>query len=87
MDNLFEIYFGQDFDIFGETVPEIVARYKKDFRHHYQKLIREIDLFRNRHPNDLDTAFHQRYWRHFSAEPWGYTTVSFLEEVQRLLRE
>ncbi|NML31678.1 hypothetical protein HHL14_12625 [Paraburkholderia sp. G-4-1-8] len=87
MDHLMITYFGQDFDLFGETVPEIVACYEKDSPYSYANLIYEIDAFRNEHPNDLTIAFNQKYGSGFSPEPWGYTTASFLDEVQRLLRD
>ncbi|NML31677.1 contact-dependent growth inhibition system immunity protein [Paraburkholderia antibiotica] len=86
MDNFFSIYFGQDFDLFGETVPEIVACYKKGYRHHYANLLREIVEFRSEHPEDLDNAFIP-FSRGFRPEGRGYTTASFLDEVQRVLNE
>ncbi|SMG59386.1 contact-dependent growth inhibition system immunity protein [Paraburkholderia susongensis] len=86
MDHLFTTYFGQDFDLFGETVPEIVACYKKDGPYHYEKLLRELGAFRQEHPNDLDTAF-KPFRRGFRPEGWGYTIASFLDEIQRILSE
>ncbi|SDQ32238.1 contact-dependent growth inhibition system immunity protein [Paraburkholderia tuberum] len=87
MDHLMRTYFGQDFDLFGETVPEIVACYKQDSPHDYANLVREIDSFRTEHSHDLAIAFDQMYGRGFSPEPWGYTVASFLDEIQRLLNE
>jgi len=87
MDHLFTTYFGQDFDLFGETVPEIVACYKRDSPYDYENLIREINSFRTEHPHDLTIAFDQIYGHGFSPEPWGYTTASLLDEIQRLLSE
>ncbi|SMG59387.1 contact-dependent growth inhibition system immunity protein [Paraburkholderia susongensis] len=87
MDHIFAIYFGQDFDLFGETVPEIVACYKKDSPYHYEKLLRELGAFRQEHPNDLDSAFEKDYGRDFDPKLWGYTTASFFDELKRLLSE
>ncbi|MFT4067186.1 contact-dependent growth inhibition system immunity protein [Paraburkholderia sp.] len=87
MDHLFNTYFGQDFDLFGETVPEIVACYKKDSPYDYENLVREIDSFRGNHPDDLDATFKQLFGRGFRPEGWGYTTASLLDEIQRLLNE
>ncbi|MCC8393559.1 hypothetical protein LJ656_13250 [Paraburkholderia sp. MMS20-SJTR3] len=87
MDHMFSIYFGQDSDLFGASVPEIVACYKKDSPHHCASLIREIDSFRSQHPNDLASAFEETYLRSFRPEPWGYTVTSFLDEIQRQLRK
>lgn len=86
MDHLFNTYFGQDFDLFGETVLEIVACYKKDCPYDYENLVREIDSFRSEHPNDLDSAFEKDYGHDFDPVLWGYTTASFLEELKRLLK-
>ncbi|MCC8392407.1 hypothetical protein LJ656_07380 [Paraburkholderia sp. MMS20-SJTR3] len=87
MNHLFNMYFGQDFDLFGDSIPEIVACFKRDCHSHYQNVLREIHAFRSEHPNDLAVAFEKTYLRAFSPEPEGYTTVSFLAEVERLLRE
>ncbi len=87
MDHIFSVYFGQDFDLFGETVPEIVACYKKDSPYDYENLIREIDTFRSEHPDNLDAVFKQLFRRGFRPEGLGYTTASFLDEIQRLLSE
>ncbi|WP_028229580.1 contact-dependent growth inhibition system immunity protein [Paraburkholderia ferrariae] len=84
MDHLFTIYFGQDFDLFGATVPEIVACYKKDSPYHYENLIREMDSFRKEHPDDLEAAF-KPFRRGFRPEGRGYTTASYLDEIRRLL--
>ena len=87
MDHIFGVYFGQDFDLFGETVPEIVACYKKDCPYDYENPIREIDTFRSEHHDDLDAVFKQLFRRSFRPEGWGYTTTLFLDEIQRLLSE
>lgn len=78
MDRIFSIYFGQDFDLFGEAVPEIVVCYKRDSLYQYKNMVHEIDSFRNEHPHDLDAAFDQIYGGGFSPEPWGYTAALYL---------
>ncbi|HEY2024866.1 contact-dependent growth inhibition system immunity protein [Paraburkholderia sp.] len=87
MDHIFDVYFGQDFDLFGATVPEIVSCYKKDSPYDYENLIREIDEFIAEHPHDLDAAFKQLFRRGFRPEGAGYTTTAFLDEIRRLLSE
>jgi hypothetical protein len=87
MDHIFSVYFGQDFDLFGQSVPEIVACYKKDSPHDYENLIREIDTFRGKHLHDLDATFKQLFRRGFRPEGLGYTTTSFLDEICRVLSE
>ncbi|MCC8395447.1 hypothetical protein LJ656_22935 [Paraburkholderia sp. MMS20-SJTR3] len=85
MATFFSIYFGQDFDIFGDTVEEIVLSYKDDHRDHYLELIREIEQFRSEHPHDLDVAY-TPFSRGFRPEGRGYTIASFLQEILRILR-
>ncbi|NML30449.1 hypothetical protein HHL14_06350 [Paraburkholderia sp. G-4-1-8] len=85
MEQFFSLYFGQDFDLFGDTVPEIVESYKKDCPHHYGDLIRELESFRSEHPDDLEFAFKRSFSHGFRPEGAGYTTASFLDEVQRVL--
>ncbi|MGF6411711.1 contact-dependent growth inhibition system immunity protein [Paraburkholderia sp. MM5482-R1] len=87
MEHIFNVYFGQDFDLFGENVQEIVACYRKDSPYDYENLIREIDSFRSEHPSDLDATFKQVFRRGFRPEGGGYTTASFLDEIQRVLSE
>ncbi|MCC8395493.1 hypothetical protein LJ656_23170 [Paraburkholderia sp. MMS20-SJTR3] len=87
MDQFFSIYFGQDFDLFGRSVSEIVDSYKKNSPHRFKNLILEIDSYRKEHIDDLAFAFEETYLTEFSPEPWGYTVTSFLDEIQRLLKD
>ncbi|MCC8393560.1 hypothetical protein LJ656_13260 [Paraburkholderia sp. MMS20-SJTR3] len=86
MDQFFCTYFSQDFDLFGETVREIVECYKFDCPHHYKNLIGELESFRSDHADDLSTAFMP--FRHgFHPEGWGYTIATFFDEIQSVLKE
>ncbi|MFT4065331.1 contact-dependent growth inhibition system immunity protein [Paraburkholderia sp.] len=87
MRHIFTVYFGQDFDLFGDTVPEIVSCYRRDESHRREDLIREIGSFIGEHPKDLDAAFERDYGSAFDPESWGHTTASFLDELKRLLSE
>jgi len=88
MYELFGAYFNQDFDLSGNTIPEIVACYKRDAPREYrQELINEIDSFMNEHPGDLDSAFERDYNSGFYPKLWGHTIASFLAELKRLLIE
>ncbi|MCC8405385.1 hypothetical protein LJ655_26620 [Paraburkholderia sp. MMS20-SJTN17] len=87
MRHAINVYFGQDFELFGDTVPEIVARYKRDDSHRQADLIREIDSFVGEHPDDLDAAFERDHGSAFDPQLWGYTTSAFLDELKRLLSE
>jgi hypothetical protein len=86
LNQLFGVYLNQDFDLWGESIQEIVACYKRDSPvADHKSMVKEIDKFRAMHPHDLDEAFDSLYGHEFLPEPWGYTTDSFLKELQRLL--
>jgi hypothetical protein len=70
LDQLFETYFNQDFDLWGNTICD--------------QLINEADRFMQEHPDDLDEALLARYGNDFDPAPWGHTARSFFELVQRL---
>nr|WP_244195953.1 contact-dependent growth inhibition system immunity protein [Paraburkholderia susongensis] len=88
MYELFGAYFNQDFDLWGNTIPEIVSCYKRDSpREYHHELVSEINSFMNEHPVDLDSAFAKNYDSGFYPKLWGHTTASFLDELKRLLGE
>jgi len=86
LDQLFETYFNQDFDLWGNTIEEIIAKYKGGTtEQHCEQLINEADRFMREHPDDLDEALLARYGNDFDPAPWGHTARSFLDLTQRLL--
>ncbi|APA87261.1 hypothetical protein BJG93_17130 [Paraburkholderia sprentiae WSM5005] len=88
MYQLFGAYLNEDSDIWGDTIPEIIACYKRDCpRESHLEMVHEINSFMSEHPQDLDTAFKKDYGQDFSPKLWGYTTASFLDELKRLLSE
>jgi hypothetical protein len=88
LDQLLHVYFGEDFDIWGQTIEELVGCYKRDSPvKDHQTLREEIARFRQAHPHDLDAAFLAAYEYYIDPPLWGHTTDSFLKEVDRLLRE
>ena len=88
LDHLLRAYFGEDFDLSGNTVEEIVGCYKGGSPvEHHRALREEIARFRQAHPHDLDAAFLASYEYYLDPPLWGHTTDSFLTEVDRLLRE
>jgi hypothetical protein len=88
LDHLLHAYFGEDFDLSGNTVEEIVGCYKGESPlEHHRALREEIARFRQAHPNDLDDAFLGFYKNFFNPPLWNHTTDSFLTEVDRLLRD
>jgi hypothetical protein len=88
LDQLLHVYFGQDFDIWGHTIEELVGCYKRDSPvADHQALRDEIARFRQAHLDDLDEAFLASYKNFFNPPLWNPTTDSFLTEVDRLLRQ
>jgi hypothetical protein len=88
IDQLLHVYFGQDYDIWGNTIEEIVGCYKRDSPIEFQQaLLDEIARFRQAHPHDLDAAFLAAYEYDFDPPLWKHTTDSFLTELDRLLRD
>ena len=86
--NFIENYFGEDFDLWGNTIPEIVDFYKRESEpSQHNLLINEINNFTNNNIDDLDRCFKEVYGLYFDPEPWGHTTSSFLNELKRLLQE
>jgi hypothetical protein len=86
MYDLFGAYLNQDFDLWGDTLEEIVGCYKRDsLPEHHREIIGEIDLFVTEHPMDLDSAFKRGYRTGFDPVLWGYTITSFFEELKKLL--
>jgi len=88
LDFLIHGYFNEDFDLWGDNVPEIVSCFKKESdKSLHQLIIDEIDRFKLDHVVNLNENFEEIYGLYVDPEPWGYTTVSFLDELKRLLSE
>ncbi|MBC8747076.1 hypothetical protein OKW43_002070 [Paraburkholderia sp. WC7.3g] len=80
--------FHEDFDLFGNSVEELVSSYtEKMSRSDIDALISDINSFEADYPETLDSEFKERFGRQFDPVLWGYTTASFLDEVKRLLSE
>lgn len=88
LSTLIDVYFGEEFSIWGDTIPEIIASYKRERDDSTcASVVREIDDFIHAHASDLDEAFSNVYGFYLDPEPWGHTAFSFLDEVRRLLTE
>jgi hypothetical protein len=88
LDQLMWGYFNEDFDLWGDTIPEIVSKYKEvKIQSVLQATIKEIDEFMSFNPENLDSRFAAEYSPQFVPEPWGHTTISFLNELKHLLSE
>ena len=86
MKAIFNIHFSQDHDLWGNTIEEIIACYKRDSpREWHFELIHEIDSFMSAHAADLDIAYNRDYGSHFDPQLWGHTSTSFLEALKRML--
>jgi hypothetical protein len=85
MYELFGAYLNQDFDLWGDTLAEIVGCYKRDSPPEYHReIVGEIDSFIREHPMDLDSAFERDYGGGVDPVLWGYTTASFFDELKRI---
>ncbi|MDF0604183.1 contact-dependent growth inhibition system immunity protein [Neisseriaceae bacterium TC5R-5] len=85
---LFGWYLMQDYDLFGNTLEEIVASYKsRQLTPETSKAaIQEVNDFISRHPNDLDEYFNALYGFTFDPVLWGYKdTVTFFAHLKTLL--
>jgi hypothetical protein len=86
LDQLIGTYFNQDFDLWGETIEEVVRSYVQGTSAEQRDLLRsEIDRFVAESATELDAVFSQKYGFDLDPTPWGHTALSFLREVQRLL--
>ncbi|OLL28888.1 hypothetical protein BTH42_25375 [Burkholderia sp. SRS-W-2-2016] len=88
LDSLIRGYFNEDFDLWGNTVAEVLCCFKEENDPVIHTLVAtEIERFKRNHSANLDKSFEKIYGLYVDPEPWGHSTVSFLEELKRLLRE
>ncbi|MDQ0571842.1 hypothetical protein QFZ42_003676 [Variovorax paradoxus] len=86
IDNLTKVYFGQDYDYFGETGAEVMAEYRKASTPAELEALRaEIIHFMRSHP-DLEAEFPRRFERPAQPEDFGSTMREFLESVLAALK-
>lgn len=79
-------WFHQDFDIEGETVPEIVRAFRGVTPLGEQKKLRsDIERFLAEHPEDLDGAFEEAFNPDVIPSILSGSTRAFLEEIRDLL--
>ncbi|WP_245621134.1 contact-dependent growth inhibition system immunity protein [Paraburkholderia ferrariae] len=90
-ENLEQLIFGrfhEDFDLFGDTIQELVLSYKEGrSKDEVDATISEIDAFKIHNPDDLDAAFKDEFGYQCNPRLWGHTAASFLDELKRLLSE
>jgi hypothetical protein len=79
-------WFHQDFDIEGNTVPEVLDAFRAVTPPEEQaKLKSDIQRFLDDHPNDLDSAFEETFKPDIIASALSGSTRGFLEEMRDLL--
>jgi hypothetical protein len=79
-------WFHQDFDIEGNTVPEVLDAFRAVTPPGEQaKLKSDIQRFLDEHPNDLDSAFEETFKPDIVASALSGSTRGFLEEIRDLL--
>lgn len=80
-------YFGEDSDLSGSNVAEIVACYKRESSQATcESVLREIDMFVRDNRLELDAGLTREFGNQFDPRLWGYTVDGFLDELARLLR-
>jgi len=81
------VYLNEDFDIYGNTLEEIVGVYLMESDVGMQmNLIKEIDRIKKDRAEDLEAAIEGTCRGCFDPVLWGYTGASFLDELKRLLQ-
>jgi hypothetical protein len=79
-------WFHQDFDIEGNTVPEVLDAFRAVTPPEEQaKLKSDIQRFLDEHPDDLDRAFEETFKPDIIASALSGSTRGFLEEIRDLL--
>lgn len=83
---LTQTYFGQDRDIFGETIEEVVQSYCDNGENATRWLKNEItEMLKTEDDNELIAHMKLLAENQFSPDPWGETWRSFLQRVLRTL--
>ncbi|AJJ58651.1 hypothetical protein DN756_00740 [Yersinia pseudotuberculosis] len=81
---LVRVFFGQDYDLFGEGIDEILASYRNtENQQTIQKTIDEANMLLTAYPEEkeLELEFADLAEGEFSPASWGYNVQSFLEKI------
>jgi hypothetical protein len=85
---LFGAYLNQDCGLWGDTLEEVIACYKRDSSpEDLREMQADIDRFIESHAEKLDATFEYLYGNDFDPELWGMTTASFFAELKRILQD
>ncbi|MCJ7925929.1 MAG: contact-dependent growth inhibition system immunity protein [Pantoea vagans] len=84
---LIRVFFGQDYDLFGETVEEILDSYlETENPKTAEKVCQEAEYLLSLNDQALIEAFQSISQGEFNPEPWGETVRTFLEKINSYLR-
>ncbi|WP_129544136.1 contact-dependent growth inhibition system immunity protein [Serratia sp. 1D1416] len=87
---LVRVFFGQDYDLFGESVEEILESYRDTENVvTVQKTVNEAQMLLGLYPEEkqLEVAFTNLAEGEFSPTAWGYSVRAFLEKIIQTLSE
>lgn len=84
---LIGVFFGQDYDLFGETPEEVLDSYLETENHKTAvKVCQEAESLLSLNDEALTEEFETISRREFYPEFWGETTRTFLEKIKIYLR-
>lgn len=84
---LIRVFFGQDYDLFGETVEEVLDSYlETENPKTAEKVCQEAEYLLSLNDQVLIEAFQSISQGEFNPEPWGETVRTFLEKINNYLR-
>ncbi|WP_337025109.1 contact-dependent growth inhibition system immunity protein [Pantoea anthophila] len=83
---LIRVFFGQDYDLFGETVEEVLDSYlETENLKTAGKVCLEAECLLSLNEQSLTETFESISQGEFYPEPWGETERSFLEKIKNYL--
>jgi len=84
---LIRVFFGQDYDLFGETVEEVLDSYlETENPKTAEKVCQEAEYLLSLNDQALIEAFQSISQGEFNPEPWGETVRTFLEKIKNYLQ-
>ena len=85
LENLVKVYFGQDFDLFGDSGASIMANYCETATSEEKKLLKEEVALYIKSFSNLEEDFERHYDRDFRPDDFGETAYEFLGAVLKTL--
>ena len=84
---LIRVFFGQDYDLVGETVEEVLDSYlETENPKTAEKVCQEAEYLLSLNDQALIEAFQSISQGEFNPESWGETVRTFLEKINSYLR-